>query len=68
MLVFIMLVTCGLHGGGLWLFMLIIMVYWFSSWCRYFGHSDVGLCYMVLGGTVAIMCIFAWVMGRGSSL
>ena len=27
------------------------------SWCRYFGHSIVGLYCMVLGGMVAIMCI-----------
>ena len=53
---------------GVWLFMHIMVVYWFSSWCRYFGHSNVGLYCMVLGGMVAIMCISAWVMGRGFSL
>ena len=68
MLFVIALGTCGLPGGGLWLFMLIMVVYWFSSWCRYFSHSDVGLYCMVLGGMFAIVCIFAWVMGRGISL
>ena len=35
-----------------------MVVYWFSNWCMYFGHYGVGLYCMVLGGMVAIMCIF----------
>ena len=35
--------------------MLIMVVYWCSSWCKHFGHSVVGLYCMVLGGMVAIM-------------
>ena len=50
---------------GFWLYMLIMMVYWFPSWCSYFGHFVVGLYCMVLGGMVAIMCTFACVTGRG---
>ena len=53
---------------GFWLCMLIMVVYWFSSWCRYFGHFVVGLYCMVFGGMVAIMCTFACVNGRGFSL
>jgi hypothetical protein len=34
-----------------------MVVYWFFNWCRYVGHSDVGLYCMVLGGKVAIICI-----------
>ena len=45
-----------------------MMVYWFSNWCRYFGHSCVGLHCMVLRGMVAIMCISVWVVGRIFSL
>ena len=31
---------CGLPGeGGLSLLMLIMVVYWFSNWCRYFDRS-----------------------------
>lgn len=40
------------------LFMIIMMVYWFFHWCRYFGHCNVGLYYMQLGGMVSIVCIF----------
>ena len=47
-LVVILMGTCGLHGGRFWLFLLIMVVYWFFNWCRYFGHSDVGLYCMVL--------------------
>ena len=48
--------------------MLIMVVCWFSNWCRYFGHSGVGLYCMVLSGMVTIVCISAWVLGRGFSL
>ena len=61
----------GIHDlprEGFWLCMLIMVVYWFSSWCRYFGHSVVGLYCMVLDGMVAIMSNSAYVIGRGFSL
>ena len=68
MLVVSVLGVLDLPREGFWLCMLIMVVYWFSSWCRYFGHSVVGLYCMVLGGMVAIMCTFACVTGRRFSL
>ena len=35
-----------------------MVVYWFSNQCRYFGHSDVGLHCMVLGGMATVITIF----------
>ena len=34
----------------------IIDVYWISCWCRYWGHSGVGLYSMLFGGMVRIGC------------
>ena len=58
MLVVIAWDTCGLPKG-FWLCMLSMVVHWFSNWCRYFSHSDVGLYCMVLGGMIAIVCVTA---------
>ena len=34
----------------------------------YFGHSGVGLYCMMLGEMVKIVCMSAWVIGKGLSL
>lgn len=37
--------------------MFIINVYWFSFWCRYWGHSGVGLYSKVFGRMLRIGCL-----------
>ena len=39
----------------------IIDLYWFSCWCRYWGHLGVGLSSKVFGGMVRIGCTSLYV-------
>ena len=60
--------VCWYPSRDLWLWMHTMVVYWFSRWWRYFGHSGVGLYCMVLGEMVKIVRMSAWVIGRGFPL
>ena len=53
----------GFLGRFLRLWMLIIDVYWFSCWCRYGGHSSMGLYFKVFRRMVRIGCISLCVYG-----